>query len=150
MGGLPLLRACVVCLVTVMAAAAGRQPGRCFGRRRCCVLNGHDLQGVLPSIGYVEWNVKHEQLFLQDVSATYASVNMEHPVAAVAWFLDPPRRRAALWSILTHSPSPAAGTRPALASLSLAFLQSYDEEISKTLVLSGIVSWKREKRSEMP
>ena len=75
---------------------------------------------------------------------------MEHPVAAVAWFLDPPRRRAALWSILTHSPSPAAGTRPALARLSLAFLQSYDEEISKTLVLSGIVSWKREKRSEMP
>ena len=75
---------------------------------------------------------------------------MEHPVAAVAWFLDPPRREAALGSILTHSPSPA-GARAALTRLSLAFLQSYDEEISKTLVLSGIVLWKREeKRSEMP
>ena len=45
------------------------------------------------------------------------------------------------------------GSRPALARLSLAFLQSYDEEISKTLVLSGIVSWKKEerrRRSEMP
>ena len=64
-------------------------------------------------------------------------------MAAVAWLSDPPRRRAG--SVLTHSPL-------LRLSLSLAFLQSYDEEISKTflrsLSLSGIVSWKMRWREE--
>ena len=55
-------------------------------------------------------------------------------------FSDPPRRRAG--SVLTHSPSSPP------ESACLAFLQSYDEEISKTFVLSGIVSWKKKRKKK--
>ena len=47
--GRPPSAACLCCVFGDRhgggGGGEGRQPGRCFGRRHCCVLNGHDQRG---------------------------------------------------------------------------------------------------------